>query len=142
MLSKNHIVLGVIYLKDIIKDGVKEKFADLRKMGIKTIMITGDNPFLMYGDVTPVQALFESVSGFTTTGLSVLDVEKLPHTFLFYRAFCKSSEMRFLGGLILITIPILSGFLVAGGKMAGDCTCSHDYSHGDWWRLRLYCRWN
>ena len=37
-------VLGVIHLKDIIKDGVKEKFADLRKMGIKTIMITGDNP--------------------------------------------------------------------------------------------------
>lgn len=35
---------GVIYLKDIIKPGVKEKFADLRKMGIKTIMITGDNP--------------------------------------------------------------------------------------------------
>ena len=37
-------MLGVIYLKDIIKDGVKEKFADLRKMGIRTIMITGDNP--------------------------------------------------------------------------------------------------
>ena len=37
-------MLGVIYLKDIIKDGVQEKFADLRKMGIKTIMITGDNP--------------------------------------------------------------------------------------------------
>ena len=36
--------LGVIYLKDIIKKGVKEKFADLRKMGIKTVMITGDNP--------------------------------------------------------------------------------------------------
>ena len=34
----------MIYLKDIIKRGVKEKFADLRKMGIKTIMITGDNP--------------------------------------------------------------------------------------------------
>ena len=31
-------------LKDIIKQGVKEKFSDLRKMGIKTIMITGDNP--------------------------------------------------------------------------------------------------
>lgn len=44
VVSKNHIVLGVIYLKDIIKDGVQEKFADLRKMGIKTIMITGDNP--------------------------------------------------------------------------------------------------
>lgn len=44
VVAKNHVVLGVIYLKDIIKDGVKEKFADLRKMGIKTIMITGDNP--------------------------------------------------------------------------------------------------
>ena len=44
MGAKNHKILGVIYLKDIIKQGVKEKFADLRKMGIKTIMITGDNP--------------------------------------------------------------------------------------------------
>ena len=44
VVAKNHRILGVIYLKDIIKQGVKEKFADLRKMGIKTIMITGDNP--------------------------------------------------------------------------------------------------
>lgn len=44
VVSKNKEILGVIYLKDIIKAGVKEKFADLRKMGIKTIMITGDNP--------------------------------------------------------------------------------------------------
>lgn len=44
VVTKNKKVLGVIYLKDIIKQGVKEKFADLRKMGIKTIMITGDNP--------------------------------------------------------------------------------------------------
>ena len=44
VVAKNHKNLGVIYLKDIIKRGVKEKFADLRKMGIKTIMITGDNP--------------------------------------------------------------------------------------------------
>ena len=44
VVAKNHKVLGVIHLKDIIKQGVKEKFADLRKMGIKTIMITGDNP--------------------------------------------------------------------------------------------------
>ena len=41
---QNYKILGVIHLKDIIKQGVKEKFADLRKMGIKTIMITGDNP--------------------------------------------------------------------------------------------------
>lgn len=43
VVAKNHKILGVIHLKDIIKQGVKEKFADLRKMGIKTIMITGDN---------------------------------------------------------------------------------------------------
>lgn len=44
VVAKNEEILGVIYLKDIIKKGVKEKFSDLRKMGIKTIMITGDNP--------------------------------------------------------------------------------------------------
>jgi K+-transporting ATPase ATPase B chain len=36
--------LGVIHLKDIVKGGIREKFADLRAMGIKTVMITGDNP--------------------------------------------------------------------------------------------------
>ena len=44
VVAKNHRILGVIHLKDIIKQGVQEKFADLREMGIKTIMITGDNP--------------------------------------------------------------------------------------------------
>jgi K+-transporting ATPase ATPase B chain len=44
VVCKNQRVLGVIHLKDIIKDGVREKFNDLSKMGIKTIMITGDNP--------------------------------------------------------------------------------------------------
>ncbi|MCH1981610.1 potassium-transporting ATPase subunit KdpB [Ruminococcus sp. OA3] len=44
VVAKNHRIMGVIHLKDIIKQGVSEKFADLRKMGIKTIMITGDNP--------------------------------------------------------------------------------------------------
>jgi K+-transporting ATPase ATPase B chain len=37
-------VLGVIHLKDIVKGGIRERFADLRAMGIKTVMITGDNP--------------------------------------------------------------------------------------------------
>ena len=44
VVAMDHKILGVIYLKDIIKEGVQEKFADLRKMGIRTIMITGDNP--------------------------------------------------------------------------------------------------
>nr|WP_260693662.1 potassium-transporting ATPase subunit KdpB [Streptomyces sp. BHT-5-2] len=37
-------VLGVIHLKDVVKDGMRERFDELRKMGIKTVMITGDNP--------------------------------------------------------------------------------------------------
>ncbi|WP_407371741.1 potassium-transporting ATPase subunit KdpB [Carnobacterium sp.] len=44
VVVKNGQVLGVVYLKDIVKNGVKERFSDMRKMGIKTIMITGDNP--------------------------------------------------------------------------------------------------
>lgn len=44
VVAKDHKILGVIHLKDVIKQGVQEKFADMRKMGIKTIMITGDNP--------------------------------------------------------------------------------------------------
>jgi K+-transporting ATPase ATPase B chain len=37
-------ILGVIYLKDIVKTGLAERFADMRRMGIRTVMITGDNP--------------------------------------------------------------------------------------------------
>lgn len=44
VVTKDGKVLGVVHLKDIIKKGVKEKFSDMRRMGIKTIMITGDNP--------------------------------------------------------------------------------------------------
>jgi len=43
VVSKNGRALGVIHLKDIVKGGIKERFAQLRKMGIKTVMITGDN---------------------------------------------------------------------------------------------------
>ena len=37
-------LLGVVYLKDIVKEGLAERFADLRRMGIRTVMVTGDNP--------------------------------------------------------------------------------------------------
>jgi len=43
VVAENDKVLGVINLKDIVKGGIKQRFAELRKMGIKTIMITGDN---------------------------------------------------------------------------------------------------
>ncbi|MBN1665504.1 MAG: potassium-transporting ATPase subunit KdpB [Anaerolineales bacterium] len=44
VVTKNNMTLGVIHLKDIVKGGLKERFKQLRKMGIKTVMITGDNP--------------------------------------------------------------------------------------------------
>jgi len=44
VVARNGQALGVIHLKDIVKGGIKERFGQLRKMGIKTVMITGDNP--------------------------------------------------------------------------------------------------
>src|SRR5512137_817810 len=44
VVTKNGKALGVIHLKDIVKGGIKERFVQLRRMGIKTVMITGDNP--------------------------------------------------------------------------------------------------
>ncbi|MCL4132017.1 UNVERIFIED_CONTAM: hypothetical protein GTU68_004356 [Idotea baltica] len=43
-VAKGNKLLGVIYLKDIIKPNINERFAELRKMGVQTVMITGDNP--------------------------------------------------------------------------------------------------
>ncbi len=44
VVARDGLALGVIHLKDIVKGGIKERFTQLRKMGIKTVMITGDNP--------------------------------------------------------------------------------------------------
>lgn len=43
-VSEDKKILGIVILKDIVKGGIKEKFQELRKMGIRTVMITGDNP--------------------------------------------------------------------------------------------------
>ena len=44
VVAEGRQVLGVVHLKDVVKGGIKERFAHLRKMGIRTVMITGDNP--------------------------------------------------------------------------------------------------
>jgi K+-transporting ATPase ATPase B chain len=44
VVVRNGEVLGVVHLKDVVKGGIKERFVQMRKMGIKTVMITGDNP--------------------------------------------------------------------------------------------------
>jgi K+-transporting ATPase ATPase B chain len=49
VVTRNGEVLGIIHLKDIVKGGIKERFIKMRKMGIKTIMITGDNPLTATG---------------------------------------------------------------------------------------------
>ena len=43
-VAEDGVLVGVIHLKDVVKGGVKERFADLRRMGLRTVMITGDNP--------------------------------------------------------------------------------------------------
>ncbi|WP_374598695.1 potassium-transporting ATPase subunit KdpB [Brevundimonas sp.] len=43
-VMQDEVLVGVIHLKDVVKPGVKERFADLRRMGLRTVMITGDNP--------------------------------------------------------------------------------------------------
>ncbi|HET9847079.1 MAG TPA: potassium-transporting ATPase subunit KdpB [Candidatus Dormibacteraeota bacterium] len=44
MVAENNLVMGVIHLKDIVKPGIADRFAQLRKMGLRSVMITGDNP--------------------------------------------------------------------------------------------------
>ncbi|MDD8049213.1 MAG: potassium transporter TrkG [Thomasclavelia sp.] len=64
--------------------------------------ILGAIPFYLYGNLNFVQATFESVSGFTTTGLSVLNVVKTPQIFLFYRSF-----LQYVGGLGFVMMMLV-----------------------------------
>ncbi|MDL2301106.1 TrkH family potassium uptake protein [Lachnospiraceae bacterium OttesenSCG-928-D06] len=71
--------------------------------------LTGAIPFVISGDLDFIKALFESVSGWTTTGFSVADVTKLSHVFLFHRSF-----MQYCGGLGFILMMLM----LVGGKQA------------------------
>lgn len=66
----------------------------------------GAIPFMLGGQLNGVQAIFESISGWTTTGLSVMDVAVTPHIYLFHRSF-----MQFCGGLgfILMMVMLVQG---------------------------------
>ena len=71
--------------------------------------LLGAMPFFLWGQVDFVGALFEAVSGWTTTGLSVLELEKVPHILMFYRGF-----MQFCGGLGFVLLMLI----FAGGSSA------------------------
>lgn len=66
----------------------------------------GALPFVLGGQLTFVQALFESVSGWTTTGLSTIDVREVPKIYLFYRSF-----MQYCGGLgfVMVMVMLIQG---------------------------------
>jgi trk system potassium uptake protein TrkH len=65
-------------------------------------ILVGAAPFVLSGQLTFIQALFESTSGWTTTGLSVMDVTITPHIYLFHRSF-----MQFCGGLGFVMMMIM-----------------------------------
>ena len=60
VVVENDRVMGVIHLKDIVKGGIKERFEELRHMGIKTIMITGDNRLTAAAIAAEAQAKLEA----------------------------------------------------------------------------------
>lgn len=72
-------------------------------------IILGSMPFVISGHLDFIRALFETVSGWTTTGLSVMDVTEIPRIFMFYRGF-----MQFCGGLGFVLLMLI----FAGGKNA------------------------
>lgn len=65
-------------------------------------VLVGAGPFVLGGQLTFAQALFEAVSGWTTTGLSVMDVSATPHIYLFHRSF-----MQFCGGLGFVMMMVM-----------------------------------
>jgi K+-transporting ATPase ATPase B chain len=72
LVADGNKVLGVVHLKDIVKGGIKERFAEMRKMGIKTLMITGDNP-LTAGAI----AAEAGVDGFVAQATPEMKLERI-----------------------------------------------------------------
>lgn len=108
------LALIVCFLSQKNENGMEEAF--LTKSGSIIVLFTwlygffmGALPFVFSGQLTFVQALFESVSGWTTTGLSVMDVSITPNVFLFHRSF-----MQFCGGLGFVMMMVM----IVHGKQA------------------------
>lgn len=97
------IVVGFLLFL-LIMNKQKAKLQDMEDI-ILTILVwllaivLSAVPFMMTGKFNFTQAIFETTSGYTTTGLSVVDVSKCPHIFLFFRSF-----MQFIGGVGLVLI--------------------------------------
>lgn len=103
------VTIGIVICyatKNDIKEG--NEFYGMENGSITVLLIwvtgfvAGAIPFVLSGELTFVQSLFEAVSGFTTTGLSVMDVTDTPHIFLFHRGF-----MQFCGGLGFVMVMVM-----------------------------------
>jgi trk system potassium uptake protein TrkH len=107
--SFGSVLLGLA-LSFLLKPEEKETELNARILkGNLTVLLTwlygflaGALPFVISGQLNFIQALFESVSGWTTTGLSVIDVTVTPNIFLFHRSF-----MQFCGGLGFIMVMMI-----------------------------------
>jgi trk system potassium uptake protein len=104
------ILLGILvcFFRKGGDDGASERQASMQRSSLTVLfawgwgVLVGAAPFILGAQLNWVQALFESVSGWTTTGLSVMDVTVTPYIFLFHRSF-----MQFCGGLGFILMMIL-----------------------------------
>lgn len=107
--SISSVAIGAIACLVGRKDDSKFEWRSSMQRGSLTVLfawgwgvLIGALPFVMSGQLTFVQALFEAVSGWTTTGLSVMDVSVTPHIFLFHRSF-----MQFCGGLGFVMMMVM-----------------------------------
>ncbi len=72
-MASNDRVLGVIQLKDIVKGGMRDRFDQLRRMGIRTVMITGDNPLTAAAIANDVAKYFAIIPALFAATYPVLD---------------------------------------------------------------------
>lgn len=99
---------GIVCLVGKKEDSAFEWRSSMERSSITVLfawawgVLVGAMPFILSGQLTFVQAVFESVSGWTTTGLSAMDVSATPHIFLFHRSF-----MQFCGGLGFVMMIIM-----------------------------------
>lgn len=115
------ILIGFLFRKCVKNLSVLDNMNDIKKSEALFIVsaswivfsIIGCIPYLFFG-ISPINALFESVSGITTTGATIITNYDYPHAFFFWRSFT-----QWLGGLgiIVLFIAILPQFAVAGRQM-------------------------
>jgi K+-transporting ATPase ATPase B chain len=99
VVAEGNNVLGVIRLNDIVKGGIKERFAEMRKMGIKTVMITGDNPL-----TAAAVAAEAGVDDFLAEAGNLVDLDSNP---------TKLIQIVEIGKQLLMTRGTLTTFSIA-----------------------------